>query len=136
MEIKIKDVKEFLEENGFDWEDVLRVNNGRTMHFVRKLQYLKDVISIVNLPIEIKKGEELDDKELSIEVRLLDFVVNTKTTDRTFAFKQNLKNEWIKFLTKRYGKDYIDEINYMVKVKNLYNGHSLTKQSQELGFGC
>lgn len=133
MEIKIKDVKDFLEVNGYNWEEVLRVNNSRTMHFVRKLQFLQDLIMLVNAPIIIQKGAEAKDRDLSIEVRLLDFVVNTRSTDGTFTFKQNLKKEWIKFLTKRYGKDYINELNHIVKSRNNNSNYSLIQPRQEVG---
>lgn len=134
MEIKVKDVKDFLNINGYNWDEVLRVNNSRTMLFVRKLQFLKDLIMLVNAPIKIEYGERDIVRELSIEVRLLDFVVNTRSSNGTFVFKENLKKEWIKFLTKRYGKEYTDELNRIVanKNKNTTN-YSLIQSRQELG---
>ena len=134
MEIKIKDVKDFLELNGYNWAEVLRLNNSRTMFFVKKLKFLQDLIMLVNAPINIEKGVEDLERELSIEVRLLDFVINTKSTDRSFVYKQSLKKEWIKFLTKRYGKEYIDELNSIVKIKNRNSSnYTLIKPKQEFG---
>lgn len=132
MEIKVKDVKDFLELNGYSWDEVLRVNNSRTMLFVRKLQFLKDLIMLVNAPIKIEQGEKDLDRELSIEVRILDFVVNTRSTNGTFVFKENLKKEWIKFLTKRYGKEYRDELNRIVAYKKASN-YNLIQPRREVG---
>lgn len=134
MEIKVKDVKDFLSLNGYSWDEVLRVNNSRTMLFVRKLQFLKDLIMLVNAPVTIEKGEESIDRDLSIEVRLLDFVVNTRSTNGAFVFKENLKKDWIKFLTKRYGKEYTDELNRIVahKNKNVSNYNLMKSRQVEL----
>jgi len=132
MEIKVKDVKDFLEDHGYNWEEVLRVNNSRTMLFVRKLQFLKDVILLVNAPISIEKGEEAD-RELSIEVRLRDFVVNTRTTNGTFVLKENLKKDWIMFLSKRYGKEYADELNHIVRLRNTNTNYNLIRPTQGMG---
>ena len=135
MEIKVKDVKDFLESKGYDWNEVLRVNNSRTMYFVKKLQYLQDLIMLVNAPIDIVKGEESLDRELSIEIRLLDFVVNSKSTDRTFTFKESFKKDWIAFLTKRYGKEYINELHNIVKYKKQNSQrYNLINPNQEVGF--
>lgn len=122
MEIKLKDVKEFLEENSFCWEDVLIVNNGRNMYFIKKVNSLEDDILLAYVPLKEHYGKIANSKEKSIEIGLADFVVNSRGENKSFVFEKSLREEWINFLLAKYGKEYKEEVEkvYSIIEKNIY----------------
>lgn len=110
MEIKYKDVKDFLEEQGYNWNNVLMINNGKTLRFVKKLQNLEDEFSLMHIFVEPRFGNIKQDQKLRADVGLTHFTVFAKDEHKGFNIGNSIDSLWVEFLLKRYKKQYADEV--------------------------
>ena len=115
MEIKYKDIKDFLEELGYDWNNVLMVSNCNQLTLAKKLQNLDDTLSLMYTFTEPRFAYISKDKHLRAEAGLTHFTIFSKDEKGGFSSGKSFDNLWVEFLLKRYKKQYADE------VKKVYN---------------